>query len=167
MIMLGQVIDFRGKNGTTWINGNNVNTSVNEFGFHAYITNKNSCYEVDPSTLGMYTGINDKHGNKIYSGDIIQWWVKHTYMYEDGIKEYMFTDLKGKVEYNTQLAAFTVKVGTIIEPIYLGNINKKSNIEFDFDTIENDIYKQKYKDDYINYKGIEIIGNIIDYKDKL
>ena len=47
-------------------------------------------------------------------------------MYEDGTKEYIFTDLKGKVEYNTQLAAFTVKVGTIIEPIYLGNINKKS-----------------------------------------
>ena len=31
MIMLGEVIDFRGKNGTTWINGNNINTSVNEF----------------------------------------------------------------------------------------------------------------------------------------
>ena len=164
--MLEDVIDFRGKNGTGWIDGKNINTSMDEFGFHAYIS-KNGCYEVNPSTLGMYTGINDKHGNKIYSGDIIQWWVKHTYMYEDGTKEYMFTDLKGKVEYNTQLAAFTVKVGTIIEPIYLGNINKKSNIEFDFDTIENDIYKQKYKDDYINYKGIEIIGNIIDSKDKL
>ena len=61
MIMLGDVIDFRGKNGTIWINGR-YNNSIDEFGFHSYITNKNGCYEVNPSTLGMYTGINDKYG---------------------------------------------------------------------------------------------------------
>jgi hypothetical protein len=59
--MLEDVIDFRGKNGTGWIDGKNINTSIDEFGFHPYITNKNGCYEVNPSTLGMYTGINDKH----------------------------------------------------------------------------------------------------------
>lgn len=44
-------------------------------------------YEVDPATIGQYTGLNDKNGTKIFEGDILNLWVDDDNEY-DPIKKY-------------------------------------------------------------------------------
>lgn len=66
---------FRGKridNGK-WIEGN-LFVSDTDGRTHILVGTRRITieWEVDPSTVGQFTGLTDNHGNKIFEGDIVQ-----------------------------------------------------------------------------------------------
>lgn len=66
--------EFRGFDGTKWYYGDleyNRKTGIARIHTYKEDGSYDKQYAVDPDTVGEFTGMRDRHGNKVFEGDVV------------------------------------------------------------------------------------------------
>ena len=165
-----RTIKFRGKDSNgNWHYGDLEHSPIGKFcRIHEY--RENGFYkwhaDVDPETIGQYTGLTDKNGKEIYEGDILKWYEighsDHDVLEppEDYIKEFI-----GVVEFLA--GGFAISREEFPSPIHVAYLTE------DFQANDDDMFKWVYNTD--EYPNItiddmyicEVVDNIHDNPDLL
>ena len=119
-----RTIDFRGKavGSGRWIHGDLVWNGRTPAIFED-ANQENDCITVKESTLGMNTGLKDKHGHEIYNGDILAHGANIIGHVVDGVRGYCFD-----VVYADPVSTSTWSLYGVVVNDYEGDVEIVGNI---------------------------------------
>lgn len=132
-----RTIDFRGKavGSGRWIHGDLVWNGRTPAIFED-ANQENGCITVKESTLGMNTGLKDKHGHEIYNGDILAHGANIIGHVVDGVRGYCFDVVYITQEGEKSCPLFEVVTNFNDKLEIVGNIHDKGNGGADDKTLE-------------------------------
>ena len=130
---MNRQIEFRGKridNGE-WVYGYYIeNKCDNHFIYEVELKGNLvwNIYEVDPSTIGQFTGLVDKNGKRIYEGDVIKLEDRYVFVtYDEYLCAYDLEFLKYRNQADIIFVFKGIKMLDLFKYEVIGNIHTKEN----------------------------------------
>lgn len=132
-----RTIKFRGKDSNgKWHYGDLIHSCKGEFvRIHDYETNGWYKWfsDVDPATVGQFTGLTDKSGTPIYEGDIVQWGdsghkIKQVVEFRNGAFGYVYDTIGSFVPYAANTNFDFAALGTDKRFEVIGNIHDNKSL---------------------------------------